>query len=357
MALLRAERSTLQDLVDQGLIRSADQMAKYASSVIADVQSTAHPDEDLRRLDRSLYKAFRNRRSLLLLNFESQVRLDELPWAKPIMSRRSKASDAPKRAAAELALCAFRGFPQTILPNPFLSQMSGLLGGEKGAKVPLTMEVAADIFCHGFTPTFENAAQVAWTAVRGTCYARYFDLQAKDYDTKVSFYQRCKTRAHGYHNVGAGGGRGVADNGIIIEQAAILTTHNLAVLFDQLDLKDKLKMDLLGLAVRCWKYICMSLRRMPVKGAWKPRLQAIKNIAFATRQLLFFMSMLPASEAAGPFLVQAEEILEQEPSATVKRKVREELLPRLRESLLPPVPAGGPMMGWSLGGHKFLEGL
>merc|ERR1719198_1656777 len=126
------------------------------------------------------------------------------------------------------------GFPQTILPNPFVQEMQALLN-----KVPLTKEVAADIFEHAFSKPFEEASAVAWRAVQGTCYARYYDLKEADF-ADGNLYTRCQRR------VGSGGGGGVAGNGQIIEWQQILTTHNLAVLFEELGLKDVLCLDLLG---------------------------------------------------------------------------------------------------------------
>eukprot|EP00930_Biecheleria_cincta_P001287 TRINITY_DN102427_c0_g1_i1.p1 TRINITY_DN102427_c0_g1~~TRINITY_DN102427_c0_g1_i1.p1 ORF type:complete len:925 (-),score=145.17 TRINITY_DN102427_c0_g1_i1:36-2810(-) len=355
--LRRAKRATLQELVAEGVVKSADQLSKLTPSVVAEI-SAVHSDPDLRKLDRTLYKSFRGRRSLLLLNLASQVRIDELPWAKPIMRRRTQCTDAPKRAAAELCAVALRGFPQTILPNPFITEMHALLNQAIRPLAPLTKEVAADIFEHAFSQPFEDAAMVAWSAVRGTCYARYYDLKEADFVGGASLYDRCKNRVQG-------GIDGVAGNGMIIEQQQILTTHNLAVLFEQLALKDVLRLDLFDMALNCWQFICRSLSRLPSKDTrgtqgtqtWRVRLQSVKQVAYAQRQMLFFLSRLPANKTVMPFLTQAQAIIERQPKADVRKVLEEQLMPRLRHCLPQPEVAVGPLLGWSSGGHPLLQAL
>ncbi|MBK7842034.1 MAG: hypothetical protein IPJ49_31050 [Candidatus Obscuribacter sp.] len=56
-------------------------------------------DPALARLFLQLYIAFRKRRSLLLLNLESQVKLEELPWLSviaPWINKDGVASSAAK---------------------------------------------------------------------------------------------------------------------------------------------------------------------------------------------------------------------------------------------------------------------
>ncbi len=91
---------------------------------------------------------------------------------------------------------------------------------------------------------------------------------------------------------GTGPGRGsVACNGTIIEQEQILTTHNLAVLFSALGLTDTLRPRLGSLARGCFEWIC---RRQQHKiDTWKARLQMAKNTAYAWRQMIFFLSLVP----------------------------------------------------------------
>ncbi|HVY60151.1 MAG TPA: hypothetical protein VHF22_00800, partial [Planctomycetota bacterium] len=92
-----------------------------------------------------------------------------------------------------------------------------------------------------------------------------------------------------------GGGRSVAANGAVIEQAQILTTHNLAVLLDALGLASLLGDRLVVLADACFEFIVRSLDRRP--PTWrKAALQRRKNAAYAWRQMVFFLALRPAPE-------------------------------------------------------------
>jgi hypothetical protein len=68
----------------------------------------------------------------------------------------------------------------------------------------------------------------------------------------------------------------VARNGTIIEQAEILTTHNLAVLFEGQALGEVLRPRLPLLARRCFEWIC---RQHLDTGDWRAQLQTVKNMA------------------------------------------------------------------------------
>jgi hypothetical protein len=85
----------------------------------------------------------------------------------------------------------------------------------------------------------------------------------------------------------------VARNGAIIEQAEILTTHNLAALFSTFDLTSVIGPKLHLLARQCFEWIC---RRQQMKiHNRRAELQMIKNTAYAWRQMLFYLSLLDQS--------------------------------------------------------------
>jgi hypothetical protein len=97
-----------------------------------------------------------------------------------------------------------------------------------------------------------------------------------------------------------------AINGMIIEQQQILTTQNLAALFVGLDVADVLRGQSGEMARQCFRWIC---RRLQMKtDQWHARLITLKNTAYAWRQMVFFISLLPFSEVAG-FLRWAEDHL------------------------------------------------
>ncbi len=178
-------------------------------------------------------------------------------------------------------------------------------------KLPLVEELAADIFMGAFTLKFLVAAQTAARLLRGTLYARYYaiptdrvlvlDDREKKWgkDASPGFAELCTERA------GAkSGGWSVARSGTILEQAQILTTHNLAVLFDALGLQEKLRPALPHLAQQCFRWV---VRQQTMKvDFWKAQLQRVKNTAYAWRQMVFFLSLVDRTEQDA-FLAWARE--------------------------------------------------
>ncbi|MFG2064872.1 hypothetical protein ACGFIK_26045 [Micromonospora sp. NPDC048871] len=91
--------------------------------------ASAYPDPALRILMDATYRAFRSRRSVLLLNLEHQVSVAELPWVRAVASARIDSSDTREQAGrtlARLASAAVTGFPATVLPNPLVKELSTL---------------------------------------------------------------------------------------------------------------------------------------------------------------------------------------------------------------------------------------
>src|SRR5690606_39240634 len=71
---LRCLAAPLDDLVAAGLVPSAEVLAELVPALSAEAEAASAPDPALGRLVAANYRAFRNRRSLLLLNLERQVR-------------------------------------------------------------------------------------------------------------------------------------------------------------------------------------------------------------------------------------------------------------------------------------------
>ncbi|HEX5594580.1 MAG TPA: hypothetical protein VFX61_00950 [Micromonosporaceae bacterium] len=236
------------------------------------------------------------RRSLLLLNLEHQVRLPELPWVKAVASARIDTGDTrdqARRTLVRLGSAAVRGFPATVLPNPLVGELS-TLSKQAGLQLPWVEELAADIFMGRFSAKFFQAATLAGGRLADSLYARYYDIDypaiAATDDTSRRLFRRagnseafdqlCRDRAgvrrkRSWFNVAA--------NGIIIEQAQILTTHNLATIAE-------LGVDLpsADLAKRCMDTVL----RLTARIHHNPRpLGTVKNTAYAWRQMLFFLSL------------------------------------------------------------------
>jgi hypothetical protein len=144
---------------------------------------------------------------------------------------------------------------------------------------------------------------------------------------------------------------------MIIEQQQILTTQNLAVLFSALNLTDALGDQLREMARQCFAWVC---RRQQMKiDRHHARLIMVKNTAYAWRQMIFFLSLLPAS-GVSDFLGWAQRHYEEQ-----SEEFRHRFRPALNGLLL--VGEGGSLdessqqgvearrfVGWSNSGHWLL---
>ena len=369
----KVERSlcdTAEVLVERGIITSGETLARAIPKFTASLRASALDHTELRALYAATYRAFRRRRSLLLLDLEKQVQLEELPWVAAIERRRRK--DLSGRELALLALqdvaaLVLRAFPHVIIPNKLLQEFRALAkAGE--LDLPFVEELAADIFMDAFSPKFTHAARQAAAYVEGTLYARYFDIECaairrlsdnntgprhstwfRRDPTRCPFAMLCIERA----GVEPGKQWDVARNGMVIEQAQILTTHNLALLFGQLGLEPRMKPYLRDMAERCFRWIC---RRQQTKTTtWHAKLIMLKQSAFAWRQMVFYVSRLSPAEL-GEFIAWAGATLQEQSD-----DFRTRFLPALRGLALARdgvSPVGSPdarrFLGWTQKQHWLL---
>ena len=108
---------------------------------------------------------------------------------------------------------------------------------------------------------------------------------------------------------------------MIIEQQQIITTHNMAQIFEAIDLQtSELKPCLPEMARHCFTQACSMLQAQELK------LRHIKNAAYAWRHMVFYLSWLSVAEV-DTFLDWAADQL-----ATLKesRNTQHYLLPALR---------------------------
>jgi hypothetical protein len=344
--IARTLRATIDVLVERGVITSGETLARVLPQATAALAAGSLGDPALRQLYASIYRAFRRRRSLLLLNLEKQVTIDELPWVAAIDRFRSdnvSARASSRDTLADLTCLTLTAFPDAILPNKLLQEL-GMLADDAGLDIPLVEEIAVDIFMGRFTSKFVEAAHRAADLLDGSLYARYYGI---DYDAIRAlpvekpakqpakqaaqqpvgkpappkpdpFADLCAARA----GVKPGGRRRTVTNGMIIEQEQILTTHNLAVLFAALDLKDRLRDRLMDMARHCFTFIC---KRQQMKiDVHHARLIVVKNTAYAWRQMIFYLSLLSAAEI-DEFQVWAEAHLG-EASASFRHRFRPAML-------------------------------
>ncbi len=270
----RALAGTVPELVAAGVVPSAEVLAKLSPTIAALTVADGYPDAVLGSLMAANYLAFRSRRSLLLLNLQHQATLEELPWVRAVEAHRAaRDTHATARALGGLVLEAF---PGTVVPNPMVRELAHL-----APDLPWVEELAADIFMGAFSKKFPVAARIAGDLLDGSLYARYYDLDFTAVADQKSFARWCGDRA-------GRGGNYVVANGMAIEQAQIVTTHNLATLVHA-----GVDADWTALAHKAFGRAARLARTL---GG--PRsLRTVKDIAYAWRQLVFFLSLTNSARA------------------------------------------------------------
>lgn len=305
----RALDAPIETLVEQQVIGAAEVLAQVLPQVSSQVAAAGMESRSLQRLYAAIYRAFRRRRSLLLLNLEHQVQIEELPWIDVLGRFRSQGQTAQRTATQtleQMALLTITSFPHTIIPNPMVKEL-GALAKHGGLDLPLVEEVAADIFMGTFTTKWRDAARITAGFLDGSLYARYYDLHGSSKwtapptpdsglldrarlrwgkQTAEDFAEVCKERAR---EAASGDGSRVARNGTVLEQSQILTSHNLAPLVAGLDLRGELAPLAPDLALRTFDWIVR--QQITPRPDWRSNLQMVKNTAYAWRQALFLLSL------------------------------------------------------------------
>ena len=371
----RCLNDTMPSLIDQGLITSGETLARILPQVTAGIRASGIDDPVLRQLYAAIYRAFRRRRSLLLLNLEKQVQIEELPWIAAIDRFRQESlpdRNLARQTLEEVVATAISAFPQAILPNKLLQELRAL-AHSADLSIPLVDELAADIFMGQFSDKFVEAARQAGALLTDSLYARYYGidyvriLEMLSEDTgsgKRWFRQKPQPRTNTFAGLCAAragvqlGTWHPAANGMVIEQQQILTTQNLATLFASLGLRDQLQEQLPQLARQCFRWICWRLQ-MKVDN-WHSQLITVKNTAYAWRQMTFFLS-LARPETVSDFLLWAHSELDRYPGQAPSR-----LIPAVLG--LEIAAAGASLdghtatemgaqrfLGWSVNGHWLLE--
>lgn len=306
----RCLTESVEVLVERGLIPSGDVLAEVLPQLTSGLRAAGIDDPQLRQLYAATYRAFRRRRSLLLLDLQSQVKIEELPWVAAL--ERFRTDDLPAKQLArqtleEVACLTLTSFSHAIVPNKLLQELRALAKGA-GVEMPLVDELAADIFMGEFSEKFVKTAKLAAELLDGSLYATYYGIDCEQVrqlpkpsrkrsrswfsnttPTLDAFADLCCKRAGVKY-----GGWDPAINGMIIEQQQILTTQNLASLFGGLGLAETLRPQLPLMARSCFEWIC---RRQQInESLWHARLITMKNTAYAWRQMVFYLSFVGKAE-------------------------------------------------------------
>lgn len=359
----RAHSAPVEKLLDEGVVPSAEVLAALVPRISASVVASGFADDALARLAAANYRAFRRRRSLLLVNLEKQIQITELPWVRAVTAHSHATTDEAMAVARRVGALALDHFPSTILPNPLVQELHHLLSAA-GHNIPLVEELAADIFMGQFSDKFRRAAQIAARVVGGTIYARYYGIdfgqvlalsepkkdQAPDgwlwrrsrpTDPGPTFGDLCWARA----GRSASDRWSVAANGTVIEQSQILTTHNLAALVSIGVQPTRSWVDLAREAIgRTGALLDLAARQQ------RP-LATIKDAAYAWRQAVFFLSV------ADPTETQA--LLGEDSLTTSAPVVVNALVAGLRQIAAGQPDQGerSPFLGWTVGRHWILDAI
>lgn len=322
----RAVEAPLGDLLARRAVRSAETMAKLLPQLSGPALASRFDDPRARTLYAASYRAFRQRRSLLLVWLQHQVRFTELPWIAALEAEADRDPSAIVRATLrEVAALAITTFPGTQMPNKLVAELStlaaqaGLGQDENGdARLPLIEEVAADIFMGTFSSKFLRAAKIAARMLgERSLYARYYGLP---YERVLAIEKLVpQGNARTAPELDAlclelaalpTGGNPRARSGAMIEQASILTTHGLASLISVLDLEPVFADRYVALAEDALTCVLDRLERrvLPERVPKIQRMRAAKTLAFGWRQMLFFLSRAPKTDVEA-FVIEARAML------------------------------------------------
>jgi len=290
--LQMSRMDSLEKLIEHGQINSQEVLARFVPKISAKVVSSGIKHPKYRELYENLYRSFHDRRSLLLLNLESQTRLEELPWASAFDNLEMNTTNISKASVArmtEMASLILTHFPQSQLPNPMIEQFTELKR-TTDLKTPFVPELAADIFMGKFSKNFGAAAVASNRFLKDTVYGRYYNLPKTIDPTRLG--AMCAKRAKFKRRQG---GSWVAQNGTVIEQAMILTSHNMANLLENLELD----VDYSSSTLLCFEFVVKNLGAQPSSRYLE--LIALKNSAYAWRQMLTLLSQLNRAEQEKAF--------------------------------------------------------
>jgi hypothetical protein len=372
----RCLNETVEALVERGLITSGETVARVLPQMTSGLRAAGITDPAVRRLYAAIYRAFRRRRSLLLLNLEKQVQIEELPWVAAIDQFRSESlssRDLARQTLEEVAILTLISFPQAIVPNKLLQEFRAL-AKDAGLDIPLVDELAADIFMGQFSGKFVESARRAAELLADSLYDTYYGIDyrrirktpAMREAPKRTWFRRATTSPDWFAQLCAAragvalGTWDPATNGMVIEQQQILTTQNLAALFKGLGLADALRGHLGDMARKCFQWVCKR-QQMKVEK-WHARLIMLKNTAYAWRQMVFYLALLP-DRGIADFLRWAEGHLDAQPE-----EFRDRFRPALKGLMLAAggrsldgdsegKPGARRFLGWSKARHWLLADI
>ena len=309
---------TLTELCDYGLIDSAEMFADQVVTISAISHSTAFKKGPYQVLARNMYSTFSARRSKLLLNLETQVKMSEIPWFTVFEEVfRVKVIDTDE-ISKSVFLDYLSNFPGTQMPNNFVDVMSRQLG-----RNGLVKEIAADIFMGQFVKTFGAQAKERESVLgEDTPYGSYYSVsilgfpkgsESKTVDAKnlissvkkepekepeepeCRYEKLCQSSMMAYYKEYYGkcyckvmasyscSGRSVGENRKTIDGVSASTTHNLLWMLVDMNIDQDMVL-LEKSALMSWNEVMTSLK--------SSSLSRYRYMTGALRSFLVFVSLI-----------------------------------------------------------------
>jgi hypothetical protein len=378
-----SRQATLNELLGHWTIPSAEILATFSPSLVAAALARSYADSSLGEIMATNYEAFRKRRSLLLLNLEKQVQIDELPWVQAVQPYYKRQDDAAKDALRVLAAMTLGRFPGTLIPNPMTRELA-TLAKQASIATPFVEELAADIFERSFSGKFLAATKAAGSHLTNSLYSRYYGI---DYNAIASFHDPSPSRVGGPNissefdllckhrsSMNKCADNWIVKNGAIIEQAQILSTHNISTLLFDVGIfqpGEDVELDDLNRGVRSslnsreissmidssYRLVQWNLRT----GMMGSRpLNFVKDLAYAWRQMILYLCTMPQQDQVAWINRELEHVQSLPPDGPLKKC----LLPMVGGllhcangegfDLDGTCPAGRRVLGWSAS-HWLLE--
>jgi hypothetical protein len=176
-------------------------------------------------------------------------------------------------------------FPSTVIPNKLVKEVHTLFSNAS-INVPLTEELAADIFTGRFTKKYTDAALEAIEYFQDTIYQKYYHLPILE---KIKNKNISQMIGYTYPEL-ENGTNYVIQNGIVIERSMVLTSHNL-VPFIQVACIEANEME--SLVMKSLKQVQQLISKASNTCLlYKNRLTAIKNAAYAWRHAITYFAAL-----------------------------------------------------------------
>jgi hypothetical protein len=369
-----SREGTLHELLDSGTIPSAEVLATFGKKLVSGVIARSYADPTLGEVMARNYEAFRKRRSLLLLDLNKQVQVNELPWVQALTPYLQHDEDATKTVLRVLGAMTLRRFPGTLIPNPMTRELASL-ARQTSVETPFLEELAADIFEGTFSEKFLTATKIAGMYLRGSLYSRYYDIDyeaigsfpeagpSKGARTSAEFDSLCNQRTE-MNNCG---GRWIVVNGATIEQAQILSTHNVAQLLFSLglfvpgetvdveDLNSGVRSSLNSREMASMVDSAFAVVLWNLRNALTSRrpLGFVKDMAYAWRQMIVYLCALPQQDQKD-WIVRHTEAAESSSGSDRYRRCLTLMLGGLRHCAEGGVfeadgscPGGRRLVGWS----------